>query len=466
MKNSTVGLTVVAALVAGASLVGFPDPYASDEPGVYTNHEILAFQNFSSVATPAGITIQPLGKAQGYGLDKESATMLPRDQIAFTDASGMTLYTYAQDPVGQSVCVDECALVWPPALAAPDSRPEGNWSVILRDDGSAQWAFHGKPVYTYIEDVDIGSVAGNSPKLLSRGPNAGPRGSYSGPRPEVKELQTDWTPALLYPASYMEVPVGLTVREVLDAKGVVLVNRADNRTLYTFNGDPNDDSNYCRSPCEWQPLAAPAQASVESESFSFLYRDDGVRQWMWKGRGLYTNANDYARNDANGMDDMWQVAKVLSYYMPENVGMFEHPRLGKILTTLEGKSLYRREGFIFKSGSGHSLHRGVPHRPAVGRDIGVEPRCTDECEKWSPFLAPENAEPNGYWDVYDRPDGSRQWSYQGYALWMYEDDRRPGDLRAHDKFDVVNVSRRTNKTVEIGTPYDGAAALYWHAATP
>ena len=47
------------------------------------------------VATPPGITLEPLGVSQGYELGKQTATFLPREQIAFADTSGKTLYTIA-----------------------------------------------------------------------------------------------------------------------------------------------------------------------------------------------------------------------------------------------------------------------------------------------------------------------------------------------------------------------------------
>ena len=65
------------------------------------------------LATPPGITLQVLGKGQGYDLGKQAAAALPRDQIAYADARGMTLYIHRTDPPGKSACVDACAKAWP-----------------------------------------------------------------------------------------------------------------------------------------------------------------------------------------------------------------------------------------------------------------------------------------------------------------------------------------------------------------
>jgi predicted lipoprotein with Yx(FWY)xxD motif len=477
MRNNAVLVPVGLLIVGiGVSLTSYFESSAESSAVVEVDYDDKGWSQEEIVlesvpfATPPGITLQPLGKAQGYGLDKESATYLPRDEIAYTDPRGMTMYTYKKDPPGESICVDRCAQIWPPVIAAADAEAVGNWSIIERDDNSRQWALNGRPLYTYVEDVHVGSVAGNSPKILSRGEFVSTRGSFRGVRPERKELPADWEPALLYPSN-VELPkgMGIVAREVADAKGLTLVNSVTNKTLYTFKGDPNRDGLYCGSPCEWIPLSAPGMATVEVGDFGFLNRDDGIRQWTWNGMGLYTNANDFGRGDANGVGvhERWQPAHILRYPIPENVKYFQHPRLGKVLSTIEGDSLYRREGFIFKSGSGHNLHRGVPHRPAVGRDLGVDPRCVNDCDKWKPFLAPESAQASGYWDVYERPDGSKQWAYQGFALWTYSDDQNPGEIRGHDKWDLIDVTNPDPKApIDIGTPYDGAPALYWHAATP
>ena len=102
----------------------------------------------------------------------------------------------------------------------------------------------------------------------------------------------------------------------------------------------------------------------------------------------------------------------------------------------------------------------------MGRDLGTNPRCQTDCsEKWHPFLAPANAQAQGYWDVYTRADGSKQWAYNGYALWTYDGDNNPGDILGQDTYDLF-VGHDPNKIIDIGTPYDHPTALYWIAAIP
>jgi predicted lipoprotein with Yx(FWY)xxD motif len=79
------------------------------------------------------------------------------------DTSGMTLYTFDNDVAGsgKSKCNGPCATLWPPAMAAADAKPEGDMTIITRDDGTKQWAYKGKPVYLYSVDKKPGDMTGD-----------------------------------------------------------------------------------------------------------------------------------------------------------------------------------------------------------------------------------------------------------------------------------------------------------------
>ncbi len=53
-------------------------------------------------------------------------------------------------------------LIWPPAMAAASDQPAGAYTIVMRDDGARQWAYKGKPVYTYQADQKPGDRAGDN----------------------------------------------------------------------------------------------------------------------------------------------------------------------------------------------------------------------------------------------------------------------------------------------------------------
>ncbi|MEY8879517.1 MAG: hypothetical protein AB9M60_23610 [Leptothrix sp. (in: b-proteobacteria)] len=82
---------------------------------------------------------------------------------ALVGANGMSLYTFDKDPAGagKSVCNGPCATNWPPLMAEAGAAASGDWSVITRDDGKAQWALKGKPVYYWNKDTKAGDRTGD-----------------------------------------------------------------------------------------------------------------------------------------------------------------------------------------------------------------------------------------------------------------------------------------------------------------
>jgi predicted lipoprotein with Yx(FWY)xxD motif len=79
------------------------------------------------------------------------------------NAKGMTLYTFDNDKAGsgKSVCNGPCAVKWPPMVAQTADQPVGDFMAIARDDGQKQWAYKGKPLYTWPEDQEPGDTFGD-----------------------------------------------------------------------------------------------------------------------------------------------------------------------------------------------------------------------------------------------------------------------------------------------------------------
>jgi predicted lipoprotein with Yx(FWY)xxD motif len=65
------------------------------------------------------------------------------------------LYVNDKDPPGKSVCDPGCSSAWPPLrVSTSETSRVGDWTVIVREDGSKQWAYKDKPVYTRYHDMD------------------------------------------------------------------------------------------------------------------------------------------------------------------------------------------------------------------------------------------------------------------------------------------------------------------------
>ena len=84
-------------------------------------------------------------------------------------------------------------------------------------------------------------------------------------------------------------------------------------TVYTFDKDTvGSGKSACNGPCAqlWPPVAAQA-ADAASGDWSVVTRDDGSRQWAYKGWPLYTYAKDAKPGDKSGdkFKDVWHVVK-------------------------------------------------------------------------------------------------------------------------------------------------------------
>lgn len=78
------------------------------------------------------------------------------------DAHGMTVYTFDKDVAGsgKSACSGPCAENWP-AVKAGDATLPAPYSTVVRDDGTKQLAYHGKPLYTFVKDKKTGEREGD-----------------------------------------------------------------------------------------------------------------------------------------------------------------------------------------------------------------------------------------------------------------------------------------------------------------
>src|SRR5512141_840728 len=90
------------------------------------------------------------------------------------------------------------------------------------------------------------------------------------------------------------------------------LTNAAGMTLYTFDKDAaGSGKSACNGPCatNWPPLHAGA-ADQASGNWTVLTRDDGSKQWAYKGKPLYLWAKDQKPGDktGDGFLKRWHVA--------------------------------------------------------------------------------------------------------------------------------------------------------------
>ena len=82
----------------------------------------------------------------------------------------------------------------------------------------------------------------------------------------------------------------------------------DGMPLYTFSRDTENNS-ACVGGCAtaWPPLVAADEAEDDGD-WTVTEREDGVRQWSYKGLPLYTYAQDTPGEAPTGVSDTWPLA--------------------------------------------------------------------------------------------------------------------------------------------------------------
>jgi predicted lipoprotein with Yx(FWY)xxD motif len=390
------------------------------------------------LATPPGVTLQNMSFQQPAPYVILSVIKGP---FRFAGGKGMTAYVNDRDTQpGRAVCDGDCAKDWPPILAPQNAAPFAGWSLVKRADGAQQWAYRGKPLYMSKKDTMWGTQKGDG-------------------------VDGVWHVAVPGWTDNLPMPPGIALHEVAEAQAQVLVDERG-MALYAFRGSPDRDKLACNpAPCAnaFVPLEAP-QAALPINDFTTIARADGIQHRAWRGRPLYTYDGDVRLGDANGknVDPRFRLAEIVRSFAPAEVALKADEKRGGIWTTAGGQTLYAREIYRYTANGSHSARGGDPGIPQLGFLLGLS-GCDAACEQTHiPLGAPADAQPSGYWTVLDRQDGSRQWAFQGYALYSYAGDQKPGEAKVADDYDVYRVESVSLRSVL--DPY--GPGLYWRMATP
>jgi len=295
----------------------------------------------------------------------------------FVNRDGHTLYTYKRDreQPGTSVCIDECAALWPPVIASGEPELVDGWSLIQREDGSTHWAYKEDPVYTYAKDTHPGAIVG--------------------------EKASAYWEVLYEPIA---TPPSITITGSI--LGQILVNQ-DSRTIYAKS--ENDCLDLCMQL--WKPVEAPWLAHGIRPNWTIKENRQGLPQWAYKGQLLYTYLGDFKAGDISGRgrEGGWN-AMILQKAPPlPDWVTFQETDIGPVMANPDKMTLY------YLLNDWEKILRET-----------CDARCLRD--NWKPAIALDNAEPIGNWSIISIEDGSRHWTYLGLPVFTFLKDKIPGDI--------------------------------------
>lgn len=240
---------------------------------------VALFSPEDGLDRPEGIGTRDLPKANGVGL---------------VDEHEMTLYVSdSTDTRASALCEDaDCSYRWKPVPAAEIARPIGEFSVVSGLGGTPQWAYRGRPLFTFDGDQEPGDANGEQtgkhwhaalivryfmPDGIEIRPN-----HFGGENLATNAGKTIYVRDR---SSYMQ---GHSQR-----RGVPLVAAAGRQIGLSA----------CDAACakSWPPVKAPADAQP-SGFWDVATRDDGTKQWVYMGYPLFTYTGDKKPGDINGYD--------------------------------------------------------------------------------------------------------------------------------------------------------------------
>jgi predicted lipoprotein with Yx(FWY)xxD motif len=119
-----------------------------------------------STASPGAASTPTSAAASGgrasAGTQTLTVKQAPGGKSYLADSTGRTLYLFAADAPGKSVCAGQCAAFWPPltGTVTAGAGVTGNLTTFQRSDGSSQAVINGHPLYTFTLDKAPGQTAG------------------------------------------------------------------------------------------------------------------------------------------------------------------------------------------------------------------------------------------------------------------------------------------------------------------
>jgi predicted lipoprotein with Yx(FWY)xxD motif len=409
---------------------------AQDEtiPALQTTDDSRLREPYREVSMPPGFHVEPT-ELEGP---------------VFADAKGRTLYSWPQhklrngysgEAAGTPACYDEvltvtaglmspypagialpeldrrpsCVDLWPPVLASESAEPVGKWTLIERRDGTLQWAYDEQPLYTSVRDSQPGDTFGGS-KRKSSGDSPAARKPVGPPT---------------------ELPPGFAVKTTTVGR---MLTTDTNYAVYAYREDQPTHS-LCDEQCLslWRPTLAPRMARAFGE-WSILERSPGVRQWVFRGKPLYTYVRDPEPWSQLGSDVAgW--SNVFTQPAPDFPASFtvQDTIAGSVLADHRGMTIY-----LYQCGedSADQLACDHPDDTQVYRLAMCGAGDPQKCLRYWPYVRARDDErsPNRSWSIIhidpmsgrkleaDDPAALRVWAFRDRPIYTFARDSAPGDV--------------------------------------
>ena len=99
------------------------------------------------------------------------------------------------------------------------------------------------------------------------------------------------------------------------------------------------------------------------------------------------------------------------------------------------KSMDTAKGEVLTDAKGMTLY-------TFDKDAGGTSNCYDACaQKWPPLAAAADAAVDGKYTLVERKDGSKQWAYDGKPLYLWQNDKKPGDVTGDGVGGVWHIAK-------------------------
>jgi len=309
-----------------------------------------------------------------------------------------------------------CAEMWPPVLAPANARSVGKFAVVMRPDGSRQWAYEGYALYTSVLDAAPGDVRGGTRKKTTRGDSQG-----AGREPAAPPANN---------------PPQFGVYTLTSGR---LLTTSDSRSVYISDRDAPNVSR-CMGEClnDWTPVTAPAHVAPQGD-WTVIDHPTGIKQWAFRRSPVYTRNADVKRPSLEGGDvPGWHNVYVTRQpafpkgFAPQDM------QSGQVLADAKGRTIYT---YQCMDDAADQLPCDFPEAPQIYR-LAVSGRgdqalamknfpyviadkgATSTTRMWSVMaLDPKT----GKRAAPGQADALNVWAYRGRPVYYCARDKGPGD---------------------------------------